>query len=86
MRYSSAFILVLFLSLIAPWSSGVAGEVPDKGGAGVVAEGAEEVVIEGADENEPESVEFGWLEDEEYVPVLVADPLEPVNRIFFNLL
>ena len=83
MRYSTACILVLFLALIAPWSVGAADEVPGKGGAGVVFEGAEEVVIEGGDENEAEYLEDDWLEDEEYADVQIADPLEPVNRMFF---
>jgi phospholipid-binding lipoprotein MlaA len=83
MSYFQVFLLVMFLTMSLPWSVGAVEEVPGQGVAGAVFAGAEEVVLEGVDENETDYLEDDLLEDEEYGDVQIADPLESVNRIFF---
>ncbi|MCK4837810.1 MAG: VacJ family lipoprotein [Desulfobulbaceae bacterium] len=89
-----ASFLVLFLVLSSPWSVpvGAAAQVSGAGvvGADPVSDGAEGVVLQGAkqpeaDEDGTEYFEDdGWLEEENYEEVQIADPFEPLNRIFFN--
>jgi phospholipid-binding lipoprotein MlaA len=79
-----SFLLGLFLTLCLPWSVDAAEEIPDNPLVGaVVATVEQQVVPEDVVGDEIEYFEDDWLEEEEYEDAQVADPFEPVNRIFF---
>ncbi len=86
MVFFQAFFLVLFFSVSLPWPVSAADHAPVEGlvGGAPVFAGSEEVVLAGNDENETEYFEDDWLENEEYAELQIADPLEPVNRMFFH--
>jgi phospholipid-binding lipoprotein MlaA len=72
MRYLPAFILLLLLALGCPRPA--LADADAEAAAAVAAE-------TGGDE---EYFRDDWPGDDEYVVVPVADPLEPINRLFFN--
>lgn len=86
MGFVQAFLLVFFLALSSPWPAGAAEGVPGSAGSGgaAVVGGVEGVVSRDADEQGAEYFEDDWLENDEYEEFRIADPLEPVNRIFFH--
>ncbi|MEN8135716.1 MAG: VacJ family lipoprotein [Thermodesulfobacteriota bacterium] len=84
MSYFSVYFLVLFLTLSLPGLVEAADEGSGKNVAGAVSTVAGQGVLEDKGGDETEYFEDDWLEEEEYPVVQVADPLEPVNRIFFH--
>jgi phospholipid-binding lipoprotein MlaA len=79
-----SFLLGLFLALCLPWSVDAAEEISDNPLVGAVAATVEQQVVpEDVVGDEIEYFEDDWLEEDEYEDVQVADPLEPINRIFF---
>lgn len=83
MRCFTSFILLVFFVLITPWSVVAAEDVLGKDYVDGVSGTVGEVVVEDDGGKATEYLEDDWLDDEEVVDGQVADPLEPVNRMFF---
>lgn len=83
MSYSPIFFLVLFLNLSVVCAADAAGGGSDNNVVEVVSPAEAQVVLEGVDANDTEYFADDWLEDD-YAEIQVADPLEPLNRLFFH--